>query len=193
MRTASLARELVRGLLGDGGEPTLAVEQGPMTGTSRALPPPVATVVIGRGDEASWVILDSDLSRTHAEIKRDWDGVHVRDLGSKNGTRLDGVAIDGAGSLMADGGLLELGSVQLRFSDPAERHLRGDLPMPQAAIRLRMPSIPPSMTGKKRVSGSNPIAPAAAAAARRARSPIFWLALALAGAAIGAAIWILIS
>ena len=87
MRTASLARELVRSLLGDGGAPTLAVEQGPMTGTSRALPPPVSTVVIGRGDEASWVILDGDLSRTHAEIKRDWDGVHVPAISARRTAR----------------------------------------------------------------------------------------------------------
>ena len=102
---------------------------------------------------------------------------------------------------MADGGLLELGSAQLRFSDPAERHLRGELPLPQAAIRLKMPSIPPSSTGsKKRTSGVKPIAPASTGSSGgggtdrigRARSPMFWVALAVAGAAFGTAIWILI-
>lgn len=127
-RTESLARELVRSLLGDGASPTLEVERGPVVGAKRMLPPPEATVVIGRGDEATWVILDEDLSRTHAEVRRGWDGVSIRDLGSKNGTRVHGKPAATATPLR-DGALVELGTVVLRFRDPAERHLRaGDLP-----------------------------------------------------------------
>ena len=122
-RTESLARELVRSLLGDGAAPTLEVEQGPTVGARRLLPPPEASIVIGRGDEAHWVILDEDLSRAHAEIRRGWDGVTIRDLDSKNGTRVDGEPTTEA--LLHDGAKIELGPVVLRFRDPAERHLRG--------------------------------------------------------------------
>ena len=117
-RTESLARELVRGLLGGDAAPVLR------RGThDRPLAPPDSTLVIGRGDEADWAILDSDLSREHAAVTRSWDGVTIRDLGSKNGTRVDGRKIDAC--VLHDGARIELGTVVLEFRDPAERHLRG--------------------------------------------------------------------
>jgi predicted component of type VI protein secretion system len=125
-RTESLARELVRSLLGAGAAPTLEIERGPAAGATRALPPPESALVIGRGDDAGWVLLDEDLSRTHAEVRRGWDGVTIRDLGSKNGTIVDGAMVDGAGVMLRDGARIELGNVVLRFRDPAERHLRGE-------------------------------------------------------------------
>ena len=125
-RTESLARELLRGLLGAGAQPGFEHEG---HGSRLSLPPPEATLVIGRGDEAGWVILDEDLSREHAEVRRSWDGVTVRDLGSKNGTRVDGARIVGAVELH-DGARIELGNVVLVFRDPAERHLRGESTAP---------------------------------------------------------------
>lgn len=166
-RTESLARELVRGLMGAGAAPTIEVERGPGRGAKRPLPPPEATVVIGRGDEATWVILDEDLSRRHAELCRGWDGVTIRDLGSKNGTRVDGVVIAGTTPLR-DGARLELGNVVLRFRDPAERfHEPPSAPPPRAAA-------PP------------PVAPA--------RPPAPWpfvVATAIAGLAVAGLVWIL--
>jgi hypothetical protein len=49
--------------------------------------------VIGRGSEADVTLDDSGASRRHAEVQ--WDGrrARLRDLGSTNGTRLDGAAI----------------------------------------------------------------------------------------------------
>ncbi len=124
--TESLARELVRGILGSGAAPSLEIVRGPASGTKRELPPPEATWVIGRGDEATWIILDEDLSREHIEIKRGWDGVTVRDLGSKNGTRVDGVRISEPTPLR-DGARLSAGNCEWVFRDPAERHLEGVL------------------------------------------------------------------
>ncbi len=141
-RTASLALELVRGLLGANAAPSFEVETGPVPGAKRALPPPVATLVIGRGDEATWVILDEDLSRAHAEVRRGWDGVTIRDLDSKNGTRLDGVAITEPTPL-GDGMAIQLGNVVLRFRDPAERHLRGGTQPPEP--RRSVPAVPVSV------------------------------------------------
>jgi len=98
--------------------------------------------VLGRGDEATWVILDEDLSRAHAEIRRGWDGVTVADLGSRNGTRVGGARITAPTSLH-DGDVVELGRTQLRFDDPAERHLRGAPP----AVRVpdALPVVAPAM------------------------------------------------
>jgi hypothetical protein len=120
-RTESLARELVRDLLGASGAPTLTVERGPSTGAKRALPPPEAAFVIGRGDDAHWIFDDPDLSKRHVEIRRTWDGVRAVDLDSKNGTRLDGVPLSQAA--LRDGMVLELGGLALRYRDPAERHI----------------------------------------------------------------------
>lgn len=170
-RTASLARELVRGILGAAAVPSFVVEAGPVRGAKRVLPPPVATVVIGRGDEATWVILDEDLSRAHAEVRRGWDGVTIADLGSKNGTKVDGAEISEPTPL-ADGAVVSLGKVMLRFSDPADRHMRGAGTL--AATPRAIHSAP---------------APAAPA-----RSPwTFVIAASIAGLAVAGLVWVLAS
>ena len=122
-RTESLARELVRSLLGANAAPSLEVERGEHAGAKRALAPPESVLVIGRGDAAGWAIPDADLSKAHAEIRRGWDGVRVIDLGSKNGTRVDRARVEEAGAELHDGALLELGKLALRYRDPAEAHL----------------------------------------------------------------------
>ncbi len=187
-RTESLARELVRSLLGDGAAPTLEVERGPIVGARRALPPPgergESMLVIGRGDEADWVIADEDLSRAHVEIRRGWDGITLRDLGSKNGTRVDGV---GVGEVrIGDGARIELGAVVLRFADPAERHLRGE---PATAGR------PTVTTGSRR-----PVTPVQASSSPSSRpAPVrpspwpFVVVAAIAGLAIVGLAWTLAS
>lgn len=149
----------MRGLLGAGAAPTLQIERGPSGGATRALPPEAA-LVIGRGDEAGWVILDEDLSRTHAEIRRGWDGVSVRDLGSKNGTRVEGAVVGPAGVELHDGARIELRNVELVFRDPAERHLRGGA---RRRRRLLLRRGPPRRPG----AGSSP----ARSRSRRRRSP----------------------
>lgn len=137
-RTESLARELMRGLLGAGAAPTLEIERGPGVGSRRALAPPESVLVIGRGDDAGWVILDADLSKLHAEIRRGWDGVRIVDLDSKNGTKVDGAPV--RDRELRDGELVELGNLAIRYRDPAERHLRADQgpsPVPPPAPRPR--------------------------------------------------------
>ena len=177
-RTESLARELVRSLLGDGAAPTLEIERGTSAGTKRVLPPPDATLVIGRGDEATWVILDEDLSRTHAEIRRGWDGVTVVDLGSKNGTQVDGEPVGDEPVQLHDGATLALGAVVMRFLDPAERHLRGE------ALE-RKPAV-------ARVPRGRDHAKPAAGGGRPSPWPFVAFA-AIAGLALVALIWILAS
>jgi hypothetical protein len=133
-RTESLARELMRNLLGDGAQPTLELTTGPGAPSSRALAPPESTLVIGRGDEAGWIILDEDLSRAHAEIRRGWDGTRIIDLGSKNGTRVDGTRVSEAP--LHDGARIELADVAFIFRDPADRRLRpAPAPAPRPAAR----------------------------------------------------------
>jgi Inner membrane component of T3SS, cytoplasmic domain len=143
-RTESLARELMRGLLGTSAEPVLTIEAGPGAGGRRTLAPPDSTLVIGRGDDSDWVILDEDLSRKHARIRRGWDGTLLSDLDSQNGTRVDGVRVEGEVALR-DGARIELGALVLVYTDPAERQLSTParpLPLvtaPAPARRNRLP------------------------------------------------------
>lgn len=182
-RTESLALELVRGMLGAGAAPSLEVLRGPVVGAKRTLPPPEATLVIGRGDAATWVILDEDLSRTHAEIRRGWDGVTIRDLGSNNGTRLDGVEITDPTPLR-DGMEVTLGKVVLRFADPAERHLHGAEATPAARpLAIRAAAAAPVIAPPRTPSPSS----------SAARSLPFVVATVIAAIAVAGLVWVLAS
>ena len=118
--TESLARRLMRDLLGPPGAagPELVVEEGPVAGQRLAL---ARSVLVGRGEEAGWVLLDPDLSRVHAHVEVRADGVWLRDAGSKNGTRLDGAPLttDEAGVRLRDGARIRLGKTTLRFRERA--------------------------------------------------------------------------
>lgn len=164
-RTESLARELMRGLLGDAATPTLELVRGPGAPAKRTLRPPESTLVIGRGDDASWIIVDNDLSRLHAEIRRSWDGTRLVDLGSKNGTKLDGTRITEAP--LHDGAEIELGKLVFRYYDPADRQLA---PRPAAAT-----------------------APAPAPTAPPRSRAVFFAALAIAVLAFAGLVWVLAS
>lgn len=142
-RTESLARELLRNLMGSGAQPTLEIERGKLAGTKRTLPPPESKTVIGRGDDVDWRIDDNDLSRTHAEVRRGWDGIRIIDLDSKNGTKVDGDKVTRDGLMLRDGCLVELGPIVMRFRDPAEKHLQGDAPAFRPLLRAEKPAAPP--------------------------------------------------
>jgi len=157
-RTESLARELMRNLLGSSGQPTLEIERGKLAGAKRALQPPESKLVIGRGDEANWIIEDKDLSRTHAEIRRGWDGTRIVDLESKNGTKVDGDRVGAGGMALRDGCLVELGPIVMRFRDPAEKHLQGDAPAFRPLLADAAPARPaPASAAVPPAPRSNPI------------------------------------
>ncbi len=78
---------------------------------------------VGRGAACDLVLADEDVSRGHAELERRGDGVYLRDLGSKNGTLLDGQRVNGQ-TKVRDGALLIIGKTELRFEDPEERYLK---------------------------------------------------------------------
>lgn len=70
--------------------------------------------VIGR-DEGCVLRLDSStVSRTHARVIAGIDATTIEDLGSKNGTRVNGRTIDAATPLR-DGDQIQVGSVELTF------------------------------------------------------------------------------
>ena len=73
----------------------------------------VATT-IGRGLDNDLVLESTDVSRHHARIDYRDGQWHLTDLGSTNGTRVNGQPINQA--LLRAGDHLELGGVRLEFS-----------------------------------------------------------------------------
>ena len=72
--------------------------------------------VIGRDPAASsHVVMDESVSRTHARVYVRGGALHVEDLGSTNGTFLNGRRlVEGQGARMRDGDELVLGALTLR-------------------------------------------------------------------------------
>jgi adenylate cyclase len=75
-------------------------------------------VVIGRSPECQVVLKDFGISRQHARIVVDEDGVRIQDLKSKNGTQVNGVPVVEAP--LKDGDRILLGKFQLAFSKTLE-------------------------------------------------------------------------
>jgi len=71
-------------------------------------------IVIGRSRDCDITILDERVSRQHAEIYFDGDAFLVSDLGSYNGTLLNGDRLESTRSLQ-QGDQLQIGPVTLRF------------------------------------------------------------------------------
>src|SRR5438874_13037810 len=75
-------------------------------------------VLIGRSPECQIVLKDFGISRTHAKLTVDEDGVRIQDLKSKNGTQVNGVPVVEAP--LKDGDRILLGKFQLSFSKTLE-------------------------------------------------------------------------
>lgn len=74
-------------------------------------------MVIGRGRSADVVIAEPTISRAHAAIGYDGGGFFMQDLGSTNGTRVNGTREARIG--LANGDELQLGKLRLRVALPA--------------------------------------------------------------------------
>lgn len=71
------------------------------------------TTVLGRGNESDIVVDDTGVSRRHIEIRRTPRGVVVTDLGSTNGTFVEGNRITAA--TLVDGNTVTMGRTRLLF------------------------------------------------------------------------------
>src|SRR4029453_512412 len=75
-------------------------------------------VVIGRSPECQIVLKDFGISRNHAKVVVDEDGVRIQDLKSKNGTQVNGQPVTEAP--LKDGDRILLGKFQITFSKSLE-------------------------------------------------------------------------
>ena len=76
-----------------GGETRMSSREVPITDV-QAVAFEGETLSIGRDPHNDVVLDNPNVSRFHAELRRDGDGIELRDLGSRNGTRLDGALVD---------------------------------------------------------------------------------------------------
>ena len=70
-------------------------------------------LTIGRLPECDVVVADKNVSRRHAELRRQDGQIVVVDLGSTNGTRVNGAGIKER--VLADGDVITVGATEMRF------------------------------------------------------------------------------
>lgn len=114
----------------------LVVVRGPSAGRSFPLAP--GSYVVGRSSSCDITIDDPEVSRRHAELTVDENGVRIRDVGSLNGTIVEGVAIEGECAVLLRE-MIEIGDVALevRVAMAPERVTLTELP--DAADEWRIP------------------------------------------------------
>ncbi|MFH1176007.1 MAG: FHA domain-containing protein, partial [Acidobacteriota bacterium] len=107
------------------------------------------SLTIGRSSACGLVLADRFLSRTHARIFREGESFMVEDLGSRNGTLLNGQPIEKAGPLRP-GDVIRLSGSMITISpadnaaSPAEAQLgvQGQS-LYRSAAELLKPNVPP--------------------------------------------------
>jgi len=100
-----------------------------------------ALLTIGRAPTNEVAIDSPKVSRLHAVVERFPAGWSIRDLGSTNGTAVNGKAL-GQSRILRDGDRIEIGPARLLFHAPAEH------PMTQTVSTAPPP--PPSLTRRER-------------------------------------------
>ena len=134
--------------------------------------PPGRSLVVGRGVASDIAIYDPTISRRHAELTAGPDGVEVKDLGSSNGTCINGSRVAGGRLQLNDS--VTFGKVVFR--------LRGQGPVPGAAQpapfeppaagseivrQLRVSGVPAGITSREGSANRGQLRVAAASAEER--------------------------
>jgi pSer/pThr/pTyr-binding forkhead associated (FHA) protein len=177
-QTAALARRLVREVLDPRGTasapPRLVVVGGPQAGTALTLPQPPARLLVGRGESCDLVLGDADCSREHLELVCDLDGTLARDLGSKNGVRLNDRPL--RERRLRDRDELLVGQTLLVYEDAADAALRAlegqpDAPVPAAPDEPGADDTGPAVAAAAPVPSSVPPGPGTSAVEAAASPP----------------------
>jgi pSer/pThr/pTyr-binding forkhead associated (FHA) protein len=116
LRGWRLARRLRRLKRRDASAPAFVVQDGTPAGQRVSI---TSNMVIGR-EGADVALDDAKVSRRHAELRLVGRGVEIEDLGSADGTSINGVPIDGPQSLI-DGDVVVVGSTRIAMYVPTRR------------------------------------------------------------------------
>jgi hypothetical protein len=94
-------------------DPALDRRQALLVGEGRRNVLSGSRVVVGRSREADIVLADPNVSRRHAELRRDESGWNVVDLGSTNGIKVNGQRVNQA--VLGPGDRITIGVTDLTF------------------------------------------------------------------------------
>jgi pSer/pThr/pTyr-binding forkhead associated (FHA) protein len=122
--------------------PSLIFTAGPLAGRRLELPAPL---VLGREEGADVVVDDPEMSRRHAALRPAGDAVEVEDLGSLNGTWVNGARIQ-ARRLLTPGDVVQLGASQLELAPApasATETVAARAPAPAPGAAPAMPAFVP--------------------------------------------------
>jgi hypothetical protein len=88
---------------------SLIAQTGPLNGQRWVLGD---STILGRDGECDIVIPDRQVSRQHAKFVYTSDGYKIEDLGSKNGTHLNGSLLHSQAALLSDGDIVQIALAQ---------------------------------------------------------------------------------
>ncbi|MFN7989557.1 MAG: sigma 54-interacting transcriptional regulator [Thermoanaerobaculia bacterium] len=130
--------------------PRLVIVAGPSRGVEVALE--AGEVVLGRDSACGVCLPDATLSRRHAVLSSTPEGWRLRDLGSLNGLRVNGLST--AEHFLAPGDRIELGSSVLvyRSAEPEPGEAPAGHPEPQVLSTIRLPLSEARFAGDAAVS-----------------------------------------
>lgn len=119
--------------------PVLIAQGGPLSGERWVIRGPM---LIGRGEDCDIIIPDRKISRQHARLHPDRQGVMLEDLESKNGTHYNGARLKGS-ALLGDGDVIQIALAQkfMFLTSDATIPLDFEIPnevLPSGKRRLRM-------------------------------------------------------
>jgi pSer/pThr/pTyr-binding forkhead associated (FHA) protein len=100
------------------GSALIVVKRGPNAGSRFLLDLPVTSV--GRHPGSDIFLDDVTVSRRHAELRWDNDEIHLLDVGSLNGTYVNGEAVDSA--VLVNGDEVQIGKFRLTFLTKPKNH-----------------------------------------------------------------------
>ena len=133
--------------------PILVVQEGQLAG--RRWRVDTDAITLGRGEECDIVLPDRQVSRVHARVSRADDGFYVEDLGSKNGTYVNGMPVRDRVKLQ-DGDEIQVAlSVRLLFVGAD-----ATLPLTKEMIRVSLPGLRLSKTQRRVWVGGKELDPA---------------------------------
>jgi pSer/pThr/pTyr-binding forkhead associated (FHA) protein len=113
--------------------PRLVITKGPEVGRDYAIG---TECVVGRGTDADFVVLDGGISRRHCRIANAGGFYTIEDLGSRNGTWVNGERAQKAA--LRDGDVIRLGGVEMTFRQKAV----GEPPKAAASAPATPPAAP---------------------------------------------------
>ncbi len=118
----------------DSSVPILVVQEGQLAGKRWPLNKP--EFIIGRGEDCDIVLPDRQVSRRHLRVLHGEEGYYAEDLGSKNGTYVNGAPVRASVQLQ-DGDEIQVAlSVRLLFVGA-----EATLPLTQEMIRVAQPGL----------------------------------------------------